>query len=231
MKKLLLSAAAIGVLISPTFAQAPQPTVPPAAAPPVAATPAPKAVPAPTATPGSAATPAKATPSVAIPKGIFVRGATPAQYMMRDRLIGAKVYNKDGQIIGDIEDVVLGRDLNDVQAVVMGTGGFLGAGEKKVGVRYTALRITQKDGKTVVTLPEATKDVLAALPAFVRPEPAKSVLERTREKARELTDKTKATTAPALEKATDATKAAIEKGKSAIGVATEKAAPAGEKKQ
>ncbi|MFM2423101.1 MAG: hypothetical protein RL291_1631 [Pseudomonadota bacterium] len=216
MKKFLLGSAIAALAIVPAVAQqAPAPSAPSA---PSASTP-----PASTPAPAPAAKTAAPAASPSIPKGIFVRGATPAQYMMRDRLIGAKVYNKEGQIIGDIEDVILGRDINDVQGIVMGTGGFLGAGEKKVGVRYTALRFSTKDGKTTITLPEATKEVLAALPAFVRPEPTKSALERAREKARELTDKTKATSTPALEKAGEATKTVIEKGKQAIGVGTEKA--------
>lgn len=172
-------------------------------------------------------------PTVAIPKNTFVRGQEPGQYLAKDRLIGAKVQNKDGAIIGDIEDLIVTRE-NEVVGVVMGTGGFLGAGEKKVGVRLSALQVSTKDGKLTVSLPQASKEVLAALEPFKRAEPKKSALERAKEKAKELTDKTKETTkdaaaaakekaGPALEKAKDAAGAAYEKAKDAAGSAMEKA--------
>ncbi len=172
-------------------------------------------------------------PTVAIPKNTFVRGQEPGQYLAKDRLIGAKVQNKDGAIIGDIEDLIVTRD-NEIVGVVMGTGGFLGAGEKKVGVRLSALQITTKDGKLMVSLPQASKEVLAALEPFKRAEPKKSLTERAKEKAKELSDKTKETTkdaaaaakekaGPALEKAKDAAGAAYEKAKDAASSAMEKA--------
>jgi sporulation protein YlmC with PRC-barrel domain len=172
---------------------------------------------------------------VAIPKNTFFKGQAVDQYLVRDRLIGNKVYNKDGQIIGDIEDVIVNSG-NQVEGIIMGVGGFLGAGEKKVGVRYSALQRSTKDGKTTWTLPVATKEVLAALEPYKRAEPKKSLVERAREKAKELTDKTKESAGPALEKAKEATKGAyekakeatsgaIEKGKEMIDTAKEKAAP------
>ena len=176
-------------------------------------------------TPPPAAAAAK-TP-VVIPKGVFVKGQIPGQYLAKDRLIGAKVQNKDGQIIGDIEDLIINGINNQVQAVIMGTGGFLGVGEKKVGVLLSALVRTTKDGKTVLSLPSATKEVLGAVPAFVRAEPKKGLVDRTKEKAQELTDKTKETAkdaaasvkekaGPALEKAKDAAGAVVEKAKDAV---------------
>lgn len=171
-------------------------------------------------------------PTVAIPKNTFVRGQEPNQYLAKDRLIGAKVQNKDGAIIGDIEDLIVTRD-NEIVGVVMGTGGFLGAAEKKVGVRLSALQITTKDGKMTVSLPQASKEVLAALEPFKRAEPKKSLVERAKEKAKELTDKTKETTkdaaatakekaGPALEKAKDAAGSAYEKAKEAVTPAEKK---------
>lgn len=189
---------------------APAPGTPPAAAP---ATP-PAAAPAPAAQ-------APAAPKVAIPKNVFVVGQLAGQYLAKDRLIGAKVQNKDGQIIGDIEDLIVGPG-NQIVGVVMGTGGFLGVGEKRVGVQLGTLQFTQKDGKQIVVLPAATKDVLAALPAYKRAEPKKSLTERAAEKAKELTDKTKDT-------AKDAAKAAQEKAAPYIDKAKEAVKPAEKK--
>ncbi len=176
------------------------------------------------------ATAPPATPAVkpvVIPRGVFVTGQTPGQWLAKDRLLGAKVLNKEGAIIGDIEDLIVNPVTNQISGVIMGAGGFLGVGEKKIGVSLAALVQTTKDGKTVLTLPSATKEVLAAVPAFQRAEPKKSLIDRTKEKAKELTDKTKETAkdaaaavkekaGPALEKAKEATSKAVEKAKEAV---------------
>jgi hypothetical protein len=143
----------------------------------------------------------------------------PTQYLIKDRLIGQSVKNKEGKVIGDIEDVIVG-DENKVVGVIMGVGGFLGAGEKKVAVRYRALEFSAVDGKKVITLPSATKEVLGALLPYERTAPAKSLLEKAKDKAIELKDKAgdaaakvKENAAPMVEKAKEAAKGAVEKAK------------------
>jgi sporulation protein YlmC with PRC-barrel domain len=170
----------------------------------------------PSATPPAAATPAKA----AIPAGVFFKGQQANQYLIKDRLIGAKVVNKDGVIIGDIEDVILATNGNSIEGVILGVGGFLGAGEKKIGVRYASLNFSKKDNKTVIALPQATKEVLAALEPYLRAEARKSLLEKAREKAQELKDKAK--TGGALDKAKEAGKNVVDKTKELGGAAVEK---------
>ena len=186
------------------------------------------------AAPVSAQTAAPAA-KVSIPSGVFYKGLGPQQYAARDKLIGANVVNKDGIVIGDIKDLIM-SSTNEVEGVLLGTGGILGAGEKEVGVRYGALQFSKKDGKTVISLPAATKDVIAALEPFARG-PKKSLAERASDKLKALSDKTKEGAGPALEKAKEATKGAVEKakelgqtamekGKEAVEAAKEKAAPA-----
>ncbi len=147
---------------------------------------------------------------VVIPPKTFYKGQESTQYLAKDRLIGAKVYNKDGQIIGDIEDLILTTD-NRIDGVIMGVGGFLGVGEKKIGVRYPALKFETKDGKSTVVLPQATKEVLTALEPYKRAEQRKSALERATEKAKELANKTKESVKDATQKATEAAKDAYGK--------------------
>ena len=106
----------------------------------------------------------------AIPSGVFYKGQQANQYLARDLLLGAKVRNEAGQIIGDIEDLIV-NDKNEIEGVIVGTGGFP---EKRVGVRLSALKIAEKDGRTVVTLPQASKEVLKALLAYKRAKPPKS---------------------------------------------------------
>jgi hypothetical protein len=143
---------------------------------------------------------------VMIPAKTFYKGQEATQYLVRDKLIGAKVRNKEGQTIGDIEDVIVGSD-NKVEGVIMGVGGFLGVGEKKIGVRYSALKFETKDGKTTVTLPQATKEVLAALEPYKRAEPKKTMVQRATETAKDVADKAK----EATKKAGEAAKGAYDK--------------------
>lgn len=157
--------------------------------------------------------PAFAQQKVVIPSGVFFKGQTTSQYLARDRLIGAKVHGAGDTIIGDIEDLIVDRDSNAVVGVVMGTGGFLGAGEKKVGVRLQALRFGSQNGELKVSLPQASKAALAALQPYQRAKPRKGFVERAREKAQELTDKAKESAGPAMQKAQEASKAAMEKAK------------------
>jgi sporulation protein YlmC with PRC-barrel domain len=178
---------------------------------------------------GLATVAALAVAAPAFAQDTFIATQGPNQYLAKDALIGAKVYNDAGKIIGDIEDVIL-NESNVVEGVIMGTGGFLGLAEKKIAVHLGALKDKQVDGKTVVALPGVTKEKLDATPAFKRAKPKKSLLERAAEKAKELTDKTTETSKdayekakPTIDKATEATGKAYEKAKEAAGSAYEKA--------
>ena len=159
---------------------------------------------------------------VDIPRGIFLEQQPGDAYLARDTVLFAKVRDSAGKIIGDVEDLVV-NDHNQVVGVVMGVGGFLGAGEKRIAVRLSALQVEEKGGRTVVTLPGATKQILAALPAFKRSKPAKTMLDRIKEKAQELTDKTVETSTDAAQKAREQAGPALEKAKEAAGKAYEQA--------
>lgn len=139
---------------------------------------------------------AKAAPP--IPKNTFYKGLGPSQYLAKAKLIGQNVYNKEGQKIGDIEDIILGKD-NTIDGVVIGAGGFANVGDKKIGVRYGALKIETKDGKQTITLPGVTKEVIAALEPYAD---SKTVLQRAKDAAKKASDAAKA----GLDKAKDAVK-------------------------
>jgi ElaB/YqjD/DUF883 family membrane-anchored ribosome-binding protein len=159
---------------------------------------------------------------VDIPRGVFIEQQPVDSYLARDTVLFAKVRDASGKIIGDVEDLVL-NDRNEVIGVIMGVGGFLGAGEKRIAVRLSALDVQQVGNSTTVTLKAATRDVVKALPAFKRSKPPKSMLDRIREKAQELTDKTVETSTEAAQKAREQAGPALEKAKEAAGQAYEKA--------
>ena len=181
---------------------------------------------------GAAALALFATAAVAEPAatagGVFIKNQTAEEYLAKDHLIGVKVKGPDGKIVGDIEDLII-TDGNTVVGIVMGTGGFLGMAEKKIGVQLSALKFEEANGTLSVSLPEATKEGLDAAPAYERAQPKKSLLDRAKEKAIELKDKTSATTSGAVEKAKPMLDEAKQKAAEAYEKAKEAAAPAYEK--
>ncbi|WP_050400947.1 PRC-barrel domain-containing protein [Bradyrhizobium embrapense] len=74
------------------------------------------------------------------------------------------VYDPKESKIGTIDDVLVDK-AGKVTGLVVGVGGFLGAGEKDVIVPYTAVKSQKKDDKWWLTLDE-TKDSLKAAPGF-----------------------------------------------------------------
>jgi len=68
------------------------------------------------------------------------------------------VYDKSDSKIGDIDDVLVGPN-GQIDAVIIGVGGFLGAGEKDVAVNFSSIKQTKKDNKTCLTL-DTTKGTL-----------------------------------------------------------------------
>ena len=167
-------------------------------------------------------TPAPATPAapaaktVVIPKGVFRKGQPVNQYSAKERLLGAKVFNKSGELIGDIEDLIFtaSAGTHTIDTVIIGVGGVLGVGEKKIGVAFKALSIETKDGKRTITL-DTTKEVLAVVQPYKYAEPPKTVLQKATEATKE-----------AAKKASDATKSAVEKAKEAVKSKTEAPKPA-----
>jgi hypothetical protein len=81
--------------------------------------------------------PKKSAGKVAIPTNTFVKGQTASQYLAGEQLIGSKVLSSDGQTIGTISDLIVGSG-DKIEGVILGVGGFLGVGEKNLGVRLSA---------------------------------------------------------------------------------------------
>lgn len=165
----------------------------------------------------------------AVAGDFFFTEQKPTQYLAKDRLLGANVHGSDGKVFGDIEDLIVESD-NRIVGVIVGVGGLLGVGEKKVGVDISALSIESTDGKMNVVMPTATKETLTAAPAFKRITPPKGWVQRAKEKGEELRDKSKdayeaakENAGPALQKAKDAAVNAYESAKEKAGPALEKA--------
>jgi len=74
------------------------------------------------------------------------------------------VYDASNSKIGQIMDVLVSPD-GKVDTLIVGVGGFLGAGEKDVAVSFNAVQKTVKDNKIYLTM-NTTKDALRAAPGF-----------------------------------------------------------------
>ncbi|MDB5640687.1 MAG: PRC-barrel domain protein [Hyphomicrobiales bacterium] len=74
------------------------------------------------------------------------------------------VYDRSDAKIGVINDLVIGHD-GKVVGVVIGVGGFLGIGEKNVGVPFQDIKISMRDNNEWLVL-DRSRDDLRAAPAF-----------------------------------------------------------------
>jgi len=91
---------------------------------------------------------------------------------LASRVINSKVYSgtaADAPEIGYVKDLVLGAS-GQISAVVLGIGGFLGAGEKNVAVAYSQIQwVVASDGSVRGSL-NSTRGALAAAPDFKFPD-------------------------------------------------------------
>jgi len=88
------------------------------------------------------------------------------------RILNSKVYSgsaADAPEIGYVKDIVLGSS-GQISAVVLGIGGFLGAGEKDVAVAYPQIQWTVASDGSLRGAMNTTKDALAAAPDFKFPD-------------------------------------------------------------
>lgn len=87
---------------------------------------------------------------------------------LASNIIGMQVYSSaaaDAEHIGDINNLVVGDD-GQVEAVVIGVGGFLGIGEKDVAVTMDSLQWVVAEDNTERYVLEATREALESAPTF-----------------------------------------------------------------
>jgi sporulation protein YlmC with PRC-barrel domain len=83
--------------------------------------------------------------------------------ILASKVQGTSVYNKAGDKIGHIEDVVLDKMSNQIMFAVVGYGGILGAGEKYYPVPWSSLDYDKDEGGYVVPI---DKDMLESAPSY-----------------------------------------------------------------
>lgn len=113
--------------------------------------------------------PAVETVTPATTTGILATGYTIVdEDSLASEIMGKQVYSSsasDAEHIGDVNNFVIG-DNGQINAVIIGVGGFLGIGEKNVAVNFAELEwVTAEDGSERFVLP-TTKEALEAAPDF-----------------------------------------------------------------
>jgi sporulation protein YlmC with PRC-barrel domain len=88
--------------------------------------------------------------------------------MFSSKLKGLNVYNQKDESVGEITDLAIKG--NQVDALILSVGGFLGMGEHYVAVSPSSVDVKRdaKNDKWVATM-NTTKDALKAAPEFKYP--------------------------------------------------------------
>lgn len=79
------------------------------------------------------------------------------------RVIGTNVNDASGHKIGQVEDIVLDKQSNNILFTVVSFGGFLGMGEKYHPLPWSTLDYDKEEGGYVVNF---TKEQLQKAPAY-----------------------------------------------------------------
>ena len=74
------------------------------------------------------------------------------------------VYDPKDNKTGEIMDVLVDES-GKIETLIVGVGGFVGAGEKDVAVNFSAVKRTTKDNKVYLTM-DTTKDALKNAAGF-----------------------------------------------------------------
>lgn len=100
-----------------------------------------------------------------------------ADQLLAKDVLGANVYNRQNDKIGDINNLVFDKN-GRIAAVVIGVGGFLGVGERDVAIPWQQVRMENSDASNRSTrvsddrnlkfVVDATKDQLKNMPAYAR---------------------------------------------------------------
>jgi hypothetical protein len=126
------------------------------------------------------AAPQNALPQNAPPQNALPQTAPPQTAVQSvapedaEAILGQRVTDAEGKEIGRLVDVLV--DVNgQPQAAVIDFGGFMGVGNRKIAVHWSALRFSPSDPKRKVAV-EMTPDQIKAAPEFRDPSKAASVV-------------------------------------------------------
>jgi sporulation protein YlmC with PRC-barrel domain len=99
--------------------------------------------------------------------------------------VGQPIVNASGEKIGDVNDLLFDRT-GKITTVVIGVGGFLGLGEKRVALPFEAVTYNEQNGTRQIMVP-LTKEALLAAPDYKLTE--KTTFDKVKETAGDVAQK------------------------------------------
>ena len=146
MKKSMMIGLSLAMLAAPAFAQS-------------------------TMTPsGSAGSTAAPAPTVGTAPATPRFATVSRDEMLSSKLKGLNVYNEKDESIGEISDLAISKN-DQVQALILSVGGFLGMGERYVAVAPSAVNVTyDASSKKWRATMNTTKEELKSAPEFKYPQ-------------------------------------------------------------
>lgn len=90
--------------------------------------------------------------------------SAPPNGMHSSYLIGASVQTTGGEDVGPVEDLVIDKD-GQIVAIVVGVGGFLGLGEKRVAIGWDDVTMSGRADEMELRI-ASTREALTSAPEF-----------------------------------------------------------------
>ena len=87
----------------------------------------------------------------------------PLHFLAASSIIGDEVHDSNGELMGDIKDIMLDVAIGKIEYYVVEFGGFLGMGTKYFAIPYDLLRIDSEKKIFIFTRP---KETLEKAPGF-----------------------------------------------------------------
>jgi len=100
--------------------------------------------------------------------GVAAAMIDPAKAVLASQFMGQTVYSAGNDNVGEINDLVMNKDLDSNILAVIGVGGFLGIGEKDVAIPIDQISVSKGANGYIHLNIAATKEQLEAAPAFDR---------------------------------------------------------------
>lgn len=88
-----------------------------------------------------------------------------ASVISASKVTGTNVYNTAGELLGEINDVMIDKRSGKIAYAIMSFGGFLGIGEQYHPLPWATLKYDTRQGGYVVGL---TKEQLQGAPMYAR---------------------------------------------------------------
>jgi sporulation protein YlmC with PRC-barrel domain len=92
---------------------------------------------------------------------------------LASNFMGKSVQNNAGEKIGTVKDILF-DDKGSMTAIIIGFGGFLGIGEKSVGIPFEMVKTSKDANGNLIVVASLDKDAINAAPDFLTLEDVKA---------------------------------------------------------